>query len=554
MKKKRITAPVFFGYKTILISCFFTCISFLAAAQAPAVLPKTTVNTDTTRNFEILPGTKSLRLITLPDGTALQTLAGNAAVKQGNTILRGDSIVLNPATSIAEVFGNVHINDADTVNTYASYLKYIGKERIAYLKKNVKLTDGKGTLLTDNLEYNLATGVANYKGGGRVLNGTTVLTSTDATYFSDTKDVYFKKYVHLTDPEYDIKADSLMYNTMSKIATFISPTKIVTKEKGVINTKSGYYNLLTKEAVFYDRTSYSDSTRSVVGGKIAYDEKSGILQAEDNAKMVDSANNVTAIGGLLMVNKFENSFLATRKPVLIIYRNNDSTYIAADTLFSGLRKYDTTARTSVIKADTLNNITAVDIQTPKDTVRYFLGFNHVRIFNDSLQAVADSMYYSTEDSVFRLYRDPVAWNGKSQMTGDTMYMFTERQKPKRLYVFNNSMVINESAANLYNQMSGRTLNGYFIDGNIDYIRVKGSPAESVFYPQDEDSAYVGMNRSSGDVIDIFFVNKEVNKVVFVNDVNGTLFPLRKIPEDKKQLKGFKWLDNRRPKHKLELFE
>lgn len=548
-----ILPPTKLWYKTILLCCVFLCTGNILMAQTPAVLPTPVINPDTTRTIEILAA-RSLRMITLADGTELQTLAGNAAVKQGNTILKGDSIVLNPRTGIAEVFGNVHINDADTVNTYASYLKYIGKERIAYLKKNVKLTDGKGTLLTEDLEYNLATGIANYKGGGRVINGTTVLTSSDATYFSDTKDVYFKKFVHLTDPEYDIKADSLMYNTMSKIATFISPTRIVTKEQGVINTKSGTYNLQTKEAVFYDRTSYSDSTRSVVGGKIAYDEKSGILQAEDNAKMVDSANNVTAIGGLLMVNKFENSFLATRKPVMIIYRNNDSTYIAADTLFSGLRKNDTSAHTTVISKDTVNGIKTIDIKTPKDSIRYFLAFNHVRIFNDSLQAVCDSLYYSTEDSVFRMFREPVAWNGKSQLTGDTMYLFTEKQKPKRMYVFNNSMVVNESAPGLYNQMSGRTLNGYFIDGNIDYIRMKGSPAESVFYPQDEDSAYIGMNRSSGDVIDIFFVNKEVDKVVFVNDVNGTLFPLKKIPEDKKKLRGFQWLDSRRPKHKLELFE
>lgn len=548
-----ILPPTKLWYKTILLCCVFLCTGNILMAQTPAVLPTPVINPDTTRTIEILAA-RSLRMITLADGTELQTLAGNAAVKQGNTILKGDSIVLNPRTGIAEVFGNVHINDADTVNTYASYLKYIGKERIAYLKKNVKLTDGKGTLLTEDLEYNLATGIANYKGGGRVINGTTVLTSSDATYFSDTKDVYFKKFVHLTDPEYDIKADSLMYNTMSKIATFISPTRIVTKEQGVINTKSGSYNLQTKEAVFYDRTSYSDSTRSVVGGKIAYDEKSGILQAEDNAKMVDSANNVTAIGGLLMVNKFENSFLATRKPVMIIYRNNDSTYIAADTLFSGLRKNDTSAHTTVISKDTVNGIKTIDIKTPKDSIRYFLAFNHVRIFNDSLQAVCDSLYYSTEDSVFRMFREPVAWNGKSQLTGDTMYLFTEKQKPKRMYVFNNSMVVNESAPGLYNQMSGRTLNGYFIDGNIDYIRMKGSPAESVFYPQDEDSAYIGMNRSSGDVIDIFFVNKEVDKVVFVNDVNGTLFPLKKIPEDKKKLRGFQWLDSRRPKHKLELFE
>lgn len=542
-----------FWYRTILLLCSFF-FSAAVKAQTPVVLPTPVISKDTgTRDIQIIFA-KDLRMITLPDGTELQTLAGSAAVKQGNTILKGDSIVLNPKTGIAEVFGHVHINDADTVNTYANYLKYIGRERIAYLKKNVKLTDGKGTLLTDDLEYNLATGIANYKGGGRVVNGTTILTSSDATYFSDTKDVYFKKYVHLTDPEYDIKADSLMYNTLSKIATFISPTKIVTKDQGVINTKSGYYNLLTKEAVFFDRTAYSDSTLSLVAGKIAYDEKSGILQAEDNAKFVDSANNVTTIGGLLLVNKFENSFLATRKPVMIIYRGKDSTYIAADTLFSGLRKNDTSTNTTVISKDTVNGIKTVDIKTPKDSIRYFLAFNHVRIFNDSLQAVCDSLYYSTEDSVFRMYREPVAWNGKSQLTGDTMYLFTEQQKPKRLYVFENGLMINESAANLYNQMAGRTINGYFIDGNIDYVRVKGSPAESVFYPQDEDSAYIGMNRSSGDVIDIYFVNKEVNKVIFVNDVNGTLFPLKQVPDDKKKLKGFKWLDSRRPKHQLELFE
>jgi len=333
-------------------------------AQTPAVLPTPVVNTDTTQSIEILGG-NTLRLITLKDGTELQTLAGNAVVRQGRTTLKGDSItlkgdsiVLNSLTNIAEVFGHVHINDADTVNTYAGYLKYLGKERIAYLKKNVKLTDGKGTLLTEDLEYNLATGIASYKNGGRVLNGSTVLTSSDAVYYSDTRDVYFKKFVHLTDPDYDIKADSLMYNTLSKIATFIAPTKIVTKEQGVINTKSGTYNLQTGEAIFLDRTSYSDSTRSIVGGKIAYDEKSGILQIEENGKLVDSVNNVTVIANQILLDKYKNSFLATRKPVMILYRNNDSTYVAADTLFSGLRKYDSTQRTSINATDTMNKVVA----------------------------------------------------------------------------------------------------------------------------------------------------------------------------------------------------
>jgi hypothetical protein len=63
-----------------------------------------------------------------------------------------------------------------------------------------------------------------------------------------------------------------------------------------------------------------------------------------------------------------------------------------------------------------------------------------------------------------------------------------------------------------------------------------------------------MNRSKGDVIDIYFLDRAVNKVKFINSVDGTLFPIRHVPEDQKYLKNYKWLDKRRPKSKLELFE
>ncbi|MEO7048749.1 MAG: OstA-like protein [Ferruginibacter sp.] len=531
-------------YKYFTLLFFFCCLG-----QAYAQMPQ-----DTTRIIEII-SSKKLRQQTIDSNTTLKMLIGNAIVKQGNTTLYGDSIALNQLTTIAEVFGNVHINDNDSINTYSQYLKYVGKERIAYLKKNVKLTDGKATLYTDDLVYNLATGVATYKNGGRVVNGKTVLTSSDAVYYSDTKDVYFKKYVHLVDPKYDIVADSLLYNTETKIATFISPTRIVNKDGAVIRTKSGTYNLQTGEALFYDRTNYADSTRSVTGNKLAYDEKSGVLQVEGNGKIVDSVNRVIMIGDQILIDKKTGTFLGTRKPVMIIYRDNDSTYVAADTLFSGLRKYDSSSKKTVVVNDTLTKTMSVNVSTStSDSIRYFLGFHNVKIFNDSLQAVGDSMYYSTEDSVFRLFYDPVFWNNKSQVSGDTMYLFTEKQQPKRLYVFTNGMMINKENEAMYDQIAGRTINAYFKDGNIDYVRVKGSPAESIYYPIDDDSAYVGMNRTKGDVIDVYFLNKALNRVKYFNNVDGTMYPLKQTPSDQKLLKGFKWMDNRRPKNKLQLFE
>jgi len=189
-----------------------------------------------------------------------------------------------------------------------------------------------------------------------------------------------------------------------------------------------------------------------------------------------------------------------------------------------------------------------------DSIRYFLAFHHVRVFNDSLQSVSDSLFLSSKDSVFRLYYDPVLWSGNSQITGDTIYLFTKNKQPERLYVFENGMVVNKTKEGFFNQMAGKTINGYFVDGKIDYMRVKGSQSESIYYLQDEDSAYIGMNRATGDVIDLYFQNEELKKVLFINEVKGVMYPMNQIPADQKQLKNFEWLESRRPKNKLELFE
>ena len=114
------------------------------------------------------------------------------------------------------------------------------------------------------------------------------------------------------------------------------------------------------------------------------------------------------------------------------------------------------------------------------------------------------------------------------------------------------MVINESGEKLYNQIKGNTLNGYFKDGSIDYMRAKGS-AESVYYAQDETNAYVGMNSANADIIDMYFLEKALNRVVFRNSVTGTFGPIKQMPEEKKLLRNFKWLDSKRPKTKFELF-
>jgi lipopolysaccharide export system protein LptA len=542
-----------------LVVLLFTGITASAQFHPPATTttPVTPAvnNTDSSRmsTVQIIQG-KSLREMTIDSGRVVETIAGDVILKENNSVFRCDSVILYSDSNTMEAFGNVHINQNDSIDTYSQYLRYESNTHMAYLHKDVKLTDKKGVLYTQDLQYDMKANIGNYYNGGKVVNGKTVLTSDAGTYYADTKDVYFKNNVHLVDPKYDIVTDSLLYNTQSQLATFITGTHIKSKNGGDVYTNSGTYDLKEGKAFFGNRSIIKDSTTIYVADNSAYDEKSGTAQLKGNAIIRDSVNGYTVLGNEIFLNKKNNSFLATQKPVLIFKGDGkDSTFIAADTLFSGIKKTDSTLAGDSVITDTLKKTTVVK-NTSDTSLRYFLAFHHVRIFNDSLQAVCDSLYYSSLDSTFRLFQQPLLFANHSQIAGDTMYLYIKNKKADRLYVFYNGSIINKANEQLYNQMTGRTINGYFKNGQLDYIRVKGSPAQSVYYPQNNDSAYIGMNRSKGDVIDIYFLNKELHKVKFINDVDGTLYPMLQIPADQRYLKGFKWLDERRPKNKVELFE
>ncbi len=204
------------------------------------------------------------------------------------------------------------------------------------------------------------------------------------------------------------------------------------------------------------------------------------------------------------------------------------------------------------------------IPTTDTTLRYVIGFHHVRIFSDSLQAVCDSMYYSAKDSIFRLFYSPVAWgSGNYQITGDTMYVYTKNKKANRLYVFENGLAVNKIGKLFYDQLKGTTINAFFLGGEIDYIRARGN-AESIYYVTDEKKAYTSVNKAHADIIDMRFVpkfdsagkpaGKELNRVVLRNDAQGTMYPIKHVVFEDMVLRGFKWQEARRPKSKKELFE
>jgi lipopolysaccharide assembly outer membrane protein LptD (OstA) len=506
-------------------------------------------------------------------GTEIQTLAGNVKLQQGSTLFNCDSAIVNKKNHVIEAFGNVHINDADSVHTYSQYLLYYMDTRIAILKKNVRLTNAKATLLSEELQYDLNQRIGEYHNNGKLINGESVLTSKEGIYYAELKDVIFKQNVHLKDPKYKLRSDSLLYNTETEIATFIAQTYIEDSAKRTITTKEGYYDLKRRKASFGKRPVIKDGAVTVIAEDIDTNDSTGVTILRGNAVYVDTAQGVSVLANFIETNRDEGSFIATQHPLMIIKQDQDSIYVTADTLLSGrlsklpvvkdsaaitgdssLVSSDSAVKT--ISSDTLRSTMVLNTDSTAgkndSTDRYFKAWHHVRIFSDSLQAVSDSLFYSGKDSIFRLFTDPIIWASANQVTGDTIFLFTKNKKPDQLYVFENGLAINKDSTNLFNQVRGNRLYGYFKDGNIDYFRAKGN-AESVYYVKDELQYLVGINRANSDIIDMRFKNKELNRVVFINAVTATMFPVSQATEQDKFLRNFKWRDERRPKTKFELF-
>jgi len=536
----------------LIILSFALSIYQVGAQNSSGVKPLTnTLFKDTTPASPITNGGKLIEFLSSEtynvkkmDSMDFLVLVGHVKIRQGKTLLYGDSLILNTTKNTLEGFGHIHINDADSVQTYSDYLKYLGATKKAFLRKKVKLTDGKGILTTDSLDYEVATKIGSFKKGGKMVRNQTVLTSNDGIYYGETRDVILKNKVELVDPENKIITDTLEYNTYSQLANFISPSKIITGSR-TITTSNGNFNVGLKQGYLYDRSFIDDSTYHFIADEMAVDDSVGTGLFKGNAiyRSKDTLG-FDLLAGNIKTNKIKSILFATENPLLLIKQKKDTLYIAADTLHTGkitdLTRAIPKARDSVglIKDSSLD--------------KYFEAYHHVRIYSDSLQGKADSLFYSLSDSTIRLLTNPIVWANNNQITGDTIYLQVKNKKPDQLNVFNNAFTINKiDTTDFFNQLKGNRLNAWFIDGAISKMITKGN-SENIYYALDNDKKFIGVNHSNAQIIEITFENNEPAKVVFRNQLVGNMSPIGQVPKADLKIKGFRWQENLRPKSKAEL--
>lgn len=455
-----------------------------------------------------------------------------------------DQAIHYSAQDFIEAYGNVKINQGDTINMSSKYVEYSGKTKLAFASGEVVLTDPTSTITSDTLYFDRIKEQAFYRNKGKVVKDSSgIITSKIGRYYMNIKKYQFVDSVKLTNPEYVIDSNRLDFFSESGQAFLFGPSTI-TGETSKIYCERGFYDTNNNIGYFLKNSKIDYDDRVIEGDSIYFDRNNSFASATNNIKITDTINKAIVKGHYAEVFREKDSVFITKRALAITVQENDSIYIHSDTL----------------------------MVTGKPENRITRAYYNAKIYKTDLSGKADSIHvnhkkgltqlinlerFSSKDA-FAITRHPILWNLGNQMTGDSIHIQTnlKTEQLDSLKVFDNAFLISKdtiAGANGFDQIKGQKLYGLFRDNelyNVDIIK----NAEKIYYSYNENKELVGIDKSKSGRINISLSNNTITEMRIIQQVDGSIYPEEDFPKNATKLRGFTWRDDERPKSVEDLFK
>lgn len=325
-------------------------------------------------------------------------LNGNVKVSHEGVILDCDKALYYQSSNLIHAYGNVIINQGDTIRQTSKYTNYSGDTKKAVSWGDVVLTDPSMVIKTDTLHFDREKQEMFYNCNATITDANNKLTSKNGRYYSELKKFKATTNVIVSNPENKLESNNLDYFTETGQAYFYGPSTITTTEsvayaeRGFYDTKIGVSRLIKRAKVHYNN-------RIIEGDSIYSDKNIGFASSTGNTVITDTINNSTIKGGYAEFYQFKDSVLVLKKPVAITLVEKDSMYIHGDTL----------------------------LITGKPEERIVRAYHHVKFFKPDMSGKCDSLHSNQKSGLTKLFKSPIIWSGENQITGG-QHSFTFRFK------------------------------------------------------------------------------------------------------------------------------
>ena len=438
-----------------------------------------------------------------------------------------------------KAYGNVRMQQGDTVTMQSKYAEYNGTTQFAFASGNVKMSRPQSSIETDTLFFDRVKQQAYYRSGGTVRDTASVLTSRIGRYYMDQDKYSFLSNVKVTNPKYTINSQQLDFYSDNGHAYLYGPTTIVS-ETSTVYCERGFYDTRGDVGYFVKNSRIDYENRVLEGDSLYFNRAKSFASGTNNIKVTDTLNNSLITGHYAEVYREQDSVFITKRALAATIQDNDSIFIHSDTLMI----------------------------TGKPENRIVRGFYNVKLFKSDLSGKSDSIYVNQKNGITKLIniasrpststskkRTPVIWSDNNQMTGDTIHILNNpvTEKLDSLKVFYDAFLVQKDSIEGYNQVKGKELTGLFVNNELYQVDIIKN-TETIYYSRNEENELLGINKTISSSIKILFENKTISDIYYYTKPDGTLTNPDDFPQNARELAGFNWRGDEQLLQKSDLFK
>lgn len=480
------------------------------------------------------------------------TVIDNVVFTKGPMTMKCDSAHFFETSESLQAFGNVSMEQGDTLFVYADELDYDGVSEIATLYadpgKKVKLINRDVMLETDVFIYDLAIDLGYYEVGGKLTDPSNTLTSLYGEYVPSTKEANFYSNVHLNSRNQsdtlDIYTDTLYYNTGTHIAQLFSPSEVV-NQRGTIYTTLGVYDTDSNRTTLYDRsTIVTAQHHTLTADTIFYDRTRGYGEAWGGMVLTDSVHDAQVCGNYGFYDEIADTAFVTGKALIKHYNGPDTLYLHGRYIRTAAL-YDTVK----IAEDTIKGIKA---SVRVDTSHVAVVHPGVRFYRADLQGVCDSLRFTERDSTLRMFINPVVWSEERQIFGNVIEMLLNDSTIERAVLPDQAFAAEHIEGPHFQQLSGKEMVANFVGGELRRLDINGN-VEIIMYPEENDSTINKIVNAQSSFLTAYFKGRATESVKMWPETTGTATPLFLARKSLYYLPKFKWYEERRPLNKDDIY-
>jgi hypothetical protein len=167
--------------------------------------------------------------------------------------------------------------------------------------------------------------------------------------------------------------------------------------------------------------------------------------------------------------------------------------------------------------------------------------------------MCDSLVFHGSDSAMVMYHNPVIWSGKNQLTGDSIRLTMKNGMLDTMALYNSAFLVLQDDTGKYNQIKGRDMAGYFKKNELYKVKVLGN-AETVYWAREENRSLIGIQKAFSSDMLIFVEKNQIKSITYLGATTGSIYPEKDISPYDLILKNFRWLEDKRPKKREDIFK